>query len=148
MHRRSQQRKHNESLVFPRVKTPHQTAMDASAAKEATATINKLEMANKTQAADQKSTSRTLDVVRRLVQVATAVVIALLFMSWFIDHPALAPSTKTPLLGALFVICLAYILALELARGRAKVVIFLVVSGTSACSFSGGYAFCWLHSHL
>lgn len=116
--------------------------------KEENATIDKLRTANRAQEAEQKSTSRTLHVVVRLVQVATAVVIALLLMVWFLDHPALAPSTKTPVIGALFVICAAYVLALELARGRAKVVIFLVVSGTSACSLSGGYALCWLHHHM
>ena len=116
--------------------------------KEDNATITKLEATNRTQAADQKSTSRTLHVVLRLVQVATAVVIALLFLAWLVDHPALSSSTKTPVLGALFVICVAYILALELARGRAKVVIFLVVSGATSCGFAGGYVACWLHGHL
>lgn len=119
-----------------------------AATKEENATITKLEDVNRRQAADQKSTSRTLHVCMRLAQVATAVVVALLLMVWFVDHPALASSRKTPAIGALFIICLAYMLALELARGRAKVVIFLIVSGTSACSFSGGYAISWLNCHL
>jgi len=115
---------------------------------EANAKVAKLEDVNRTQASEQKSTSRKLDAVRRLVQVATAVVIALLLMSWFVDHPALAANTKNPIIGALFLICLAYIVALEMARGSSGVVIFLVVSGASVSSFCGGYAACWLHHHL
>jgi|WetSurMetagenome_2_1015567.scaffolds.fasta_scaffold00184_36 hypothetical protein len=116
--------------------------------KEDNALMDRLKSENRVHAVEQKSTSRTLHVVVRLVQVGTAAVIALLLMVWFIDHPALSSSTKTPVIGVLFVICVAYIVALELARGRAKVVIFLVVSATAACSFSGGYATCWLHHHM
>jgi hypothetical protein len=51
-------------------------------------------------------------------------------------------------LGALFLICLAYILALELVRGRTGVIVFLIISGTLVAGVGGGYATCWLHNHL
>jgi hypothetical protein len=116
--------------------------------KEDNAKLEKLERANKTHVAEQKTNSRTLDAFRRLVQIATAVVVALLLMAWFVDHPAMASSTKTPVLGALALICVAYIVALELAHGRTGVIMFLIISGCTSAALSGGYAMCWLHHHM
>jgi len=115
---------------------------------EENAEIDKLKSANKSQAAEQKSISKTLDGFRRLVQIATAVTVALLLMAWFVDHPALASSTKTPALGALVLICLAYLVALELAHGRTGVIMFLIISGSTSAGLSAGYAICWLHHHM
>jgi len=95
---------------------------------------------SRTTTQEQKTINRKLDVIRRLVQVATAVVMALLLILWFVDHPSLAPHTKQPILGALFIICAAYALALEVGRGSTGVVLFLVASGLAISMFAMGYA--------
>jgi hypothetical protein len=107
-----------------------------------------LERTNRILDKSQKTTSKTLDGFRRLVQVATAVVLAFVMMAWFIDHPALQSNTKNPLLAGLSVICMAYLVALELAHGRTGVIMFLIISGTASAGISGGYAACWLHHHM
>jgi hypothetical protein len=116
--------------------------------KEDSAKMERLERTNRVLDGNQKSTSKTLDGFRRLVQVATAVVLAFVMMAWFIDHPALQSSTKNPLLAGLAVICVAYLVALELAHGRTGVIVFLIISGTASAGISGGYAACWLHHHM
>jgi hypothetical protein len=117
-------------------------------AKGLTAQVNTLSERLRTQDGQAKAVNRKLDILRRLVQVATAVVMALLVMLWFIDHPDFAPSTKQPVLGALFIICLAYILALEIGRGSTGVVIFLVASGVAISMYSLGWATCAMHRYL
>jgi hypothetical protein len=120
----------------------------SSPSKEDNATMSKLQQVNKAHVKEQKINSLTMDAYRRLLQLATAVVIAFVLMAWFVDHPALASNTKNPLLGAILVICVAYIGALELVRARTGVVIFLIISGTASASICGTYAVCWLHHHL
>jgi hypothetical protein len=117
-------------------------------ANELSAEVTTLQGEVRTKKEQTKAISRKLDILRRLVQVATAVVIALLFILWFIQHPALSPSTKQPVLGALFIVCAAYIVALELARGSAGVVIFLLATGNTITMLSLGYTLCRMHEYL
>jgi hypothetical protein len=112
------------------------------------AEIEKLQRTLHTQTTQNKGISRSLDGFRRVIQLGTGVVLGLLVMVWFVDHPALSSNTKTPVLIALFLVCLAYIAALELARNHTKVVVFLIVTGAAAVGFSGGWAACWLRGHL
>jgi len=110
-------------------------------AKSLTAERDKLKSKTETQTEEKRSDNRRLDALRRLVQIATAVVMALLVILWFMEHPDLVShDTKQPILGGLFIVCLAYIAALEVARGSKSVVIFLVLSGMSISSFALGYA--------
>jgi hypothetical protein len=120
-------------------------------ANDLSAQVTKLQSTNAAQGKETKNTNRGLDVLRRLVQLGTSVVMALLILLWLINHPGFETLThgeKTPILAGMFIVCGAYIVALEIGKGSSSVVIFLVASGLAVSSYAAGYATSELRRYL
>ncbi len=93
------------------------------------------------------SLNRQLDVFRRIIQLACAVAVVLLILLWFLQHPLTESPHKRPALGALGVIVVGYMIALELSKGNAAVVLFLIFGGEGVALLALGYVWCAIY-HL
>jgi hypothetical protein len=90
----------------------------------------------------EKSASRTLDVMRRVTQVGIVVVLALLAIAYYFSpHPALGGGSphKNPIFAAIVAVCVGYAIALQVTRGKFSVTLFMIMSGFGAFMFSLGY---------
>jgi len=91
-------------------------------------------------AAEKKRTNRNLDVVRRLVQLCAVVVIVLIIVLLIFTHKTLPHPHKYPAAAFFGIVCVAYVVALEIARGNFLVVLSLLIGGTATTFFALGYA--------
>lgn len=88
---------------------------------------------------NEKQSNRKMDAARRIVQIGALVTSIILIIGMFIHHPAIdGPYTKQ-VLGGLVVICVGYIVALEVARGNFGFMLFLMLSGIGLFMFGLGY---------
>ncbi len=113
--------------------------------------LNRLKGSSEDQIKENKTINKRLDVIRKLTMLATAVVMAMLIVLWLFTHPGfetLTHGAKTPILAGLFVVCLAYIVALEVGKGSSAVVMFLVFSGFGVSAFALGFATAELRHYL
>jgi len=132
-------------------KDQEEQALLRKRADDLSAQVTKLKGTNEAQGKENKTTNKRLDVLRRLVQLGTSVVMAMLVLLWLINHPGFETLThggKTPILAGLFIVCGAYIAALEIGKGSSAVVIFLVATGLVVSSFSAGFATAELRRYL
>lgn len=96
----------------------------------------KLRVQNK----EKQSLARVIDLIRQLVMIGTFVVIVLLVISSFVDHPALNFKHKYFAVGGLVSICVGFTASLWLAKGSPTVLLSLVAMGGGIFMFALGYA--------
>ena len=89
---------------------------------------------------DKQSLSRVIDVIRQLVMVGTLVVIVLLLITVFVDHPALDFKHKYFAVGGMICICIGFTVSLWLAKGSPSLLLSLVAMGGGVFMFSLGYS--------
>jgi len=84
------------------------------------------------------STNRKLDAMRRIIQTTVGVIIVLLIISLFVDHPALNSHHRYPAVASMAAICIGYAIALELTKGNPGIILFLICSGIGVSCFTLG----------
>lgn len=85
------------------------------------------------------SLSRAMDMIRQLVLVGTVVLIVLLIIGSFADHPAINVKHKYFALGGLITVCCGYAISLWMVRGQPVILLLLVVLGTAVLMFALGW---------
>lgn len=77
--------------------------------------------------------------IRQLVLVGTVVLVVLLIIGSFTDHPAVNVKHKYFALGGLVVMCSGYAVSLWLVRGQPVILLLLVVLGIGTLMFALGW---------
>ena len=90
--------------------------------------------------AEKQRTSRKMDLIRRLVQLTCAVVIVLMVVLLIFTRTTIQHPHKYPAAAFFSIVCVAYMVSLELARGNFSVLLFLIIAGNSVTFFAFGYA--------
>lgn len=87
----------------------------------------------------ESSLSRAMDMIRQLVLVGTVVLIVLLVIGCFSDHPTIDVKHKYFAVGGLVTVCTGYAISLWLVRGQPVILLLLVIMGTGTLMFSLGW---------
>jgi drug/metabolite transporter (DMT)-like permease len=94
----------------------------------------------------EETLSRAIDMIRQLVLIGTLVLVILLIIGSFVEHPSITAATtvsqkhKYFALSGLLTICGGYAISLWLVRGQPVLLLVLVFVGTSVLSFGLGWA--------
>lgn len=84
-----------------------------------------------------------IDLIRRLAQIATLVLLIIMSVIVFVLHDPLAGMYRVHALAILYIVCIAYIIALELCKGSPELVLFFVCSALLVTGFTGGFVSCY-----
>jgi hypothetical protein len=81
--------------------------------------------------------------IRRLAQIGTFVLLVVMSVIVFVMHDPLSGMHRVHALTILYIVCIAYMIALELCKGSPGLVLFFVCSGLLVTGFTGGFLSCY-----
>lgn len=106
----------------------------------ASAQALELGRATRQHGAEKQRINRKMDLIRRLVQLMCVVVLVLMTVLLIFTRTTVQHPHKYPAAAFFTIVCVAYGVSLEFAKGNFSVLLFLILAGNTVTSLAFGYA--------